>query len=114
MVYTLRFFFSSKCILFHNFNVFGSCIIHILYTGCAKIEKIIPAPKGQTRVENVEYSSCFGNMVRNVASCTRDIKSRNAVAKAEFNHHEISFRQQIGLTFKEETSKLRGPVAQSV
>ena len=30
------FFFSSKCSLFHNSNVFGSCIIHILYTGCAK------------------------------------------------------------------------------
>ena len=40
------FFFSSKCSLFHNSNVFGSCIIHILYTGCAKIKKIIPAPKG--------------------------------------------------------------------
>ena len=36
MVYTLR-FFSSKCSLFHNSNVFGSCIIHILYTGCTKI-----------------------------------------------------------------------------
>ena len=45
MVYTLR-FFSSKCSLFHNSNEFGSCIIHILYTGCAKIKKIIPAPKG--------------------------------------------------------------------
>ena len=31
------FFSSSKCSLFHNSNVFGSCIIHILYTGCAKI-----------------------------------------------------------------------------
>ena len=31
------FFFSSKCNLFHNSNVFGSSIIHILYTGCAKI-----------------------------------------------------------------------------
>ena len=39
MVYNLRFFFSSsKCSLFHNSNVFGSCIIHILYTGCAKIK----------------------------------------------------------------------------
>jgi len=38
MVYTLR-FFSSKCSLFHNSNAFVSCIIHILYTGCAKIEK---------------------------------------------------------------------------
>jgi hypothetical protein len=40
------FFLDSKCSLFHNSNVFGSCIIHILYTGCAKIKKIIPAPKG--------------------------------------------------------------------
>ena len=45
MLYTLL-FFSSKCSLFHNANLFGSCIIHILYTGCAKIKKIIPAPKG--------------------------------------------------------------------
>jgi len=26
--------------LFHNFNVFGSGIIHILYAGCAEIKKI--------------------------------------------------------------------------
>ena len=40
------FFFSSKCSLFHDANLFGSCIIHILYTGCAKIKKIlITAPK---------------------------------------------------------------------
>ena len=44
VVYTLR-FFSSKYSLFHNFNVFGSRIIHILYTVYAKIKKIIPAPK---------------------------------------------------------------------
>ena len=30
-------FFSSKCRLFHNATFFGSCIIHILHTGCAKI-----------------------------------------------------------------------------
>ena len=39
MVYTLRFFSSLKCSLFHNSNWFGSCIIHILYTVCAKIKK---------------------------------------------------------------------------
>ena len=38
MLYTLR-FFSSKCSLFHNANLFGSCIIHILYKGCAKFKK---------------------------------------------------------------------------
>jgi len=31
--------------LFHNSNIFRSCVIHISYTGCAKIKKIIPAPK---------------------------------------------------------------------
>jgi len=31
MVYTLHFFSSSKCRMFHDSNVFGSCIIHILY-----------------------------------------------------------------------------------
>ena len=40
------FFSSSRCSLFHNSNVFGSCIIHILYTVCAKIKRIIPALKG--------------------------------------------------------------------
>jgi len=38
MVYTLR-FSSSKCSLFHNSNVFGACIIHILYIVCVKIKK---------------------------------------------------------------------------
>jgi len=33
------FFFSSKCSLFHNSNVFGSCIIHILFTGVLKLKK---------------------------------------------------------------------------
>ena len=28
---------TSKCRLFHNTTFFGSCIIHILNTGCAKI-----------------------------------------------------------------------------
>ena len=35
------FFSSSKCSLFLNSNVFGSCIIHILFTRCAKIKKKI-------------------------------------------------------------------------
>jgi len=46
MVYTLRFFFSSKFSLFHNSNLFGSGIIPIFIYRCAKIKKIIPAPKG--------------------------------------------------------------------
>jgi hypothetical protein len=30
-------FFSSKCCVFCNANFSGSCVIHILHTGCAKI-----------------------------------------------------------------------------
>jgi len=40
------FFFSSKCRLFHNAYLFVSCIIHILYTGCAKIKKNNSVAKG--------------------------------------------------------------------
>ena len=36
MLHTLR-FYSSECRLFHNATFFGSCVVHILYTGCAKI-----------------------------------------------------------------------------
>jgi len=39
MVYILLFFFFFKMQLFHNSKVFGSCIIHVLYTRCAKILK---------------------------------------------------------------------------
>ena len=38
MVYTLRVFL-FKMQFFHNSNIFGSCIIHILYTERAKIKK---------------------------------------------------------------------------
>ena len=54
------FFSSSKFSLFHNSNIFGSCIIHILYTGCAKIKKkIIPAPKGLITKLNLGVFSDF-------------------------------------------------------
>jgi hypothetical protein len=38
LLHTLRYFFSSKCRLFHKATFFGSCIIRILPTGCAKIK----------------------------------------------------------------------------
>ena len=40
------FFFSSKCRLFHNATCFGSYVIHILYTECAKIKKKKSGSKG--------------------------------------------------------------------
>ena len=39
-------FFLFKMQFFHNANLFGSCIIHILYTGCAKIKKNNSGAKG--------------------------------------------------------------------
>jgi hypothetical protein len=45
----LSIFFSSKCCLFHNATFFGSCVIHILYTGCAKIKKKNSSAKGLTK-----------------------------------------------------------------
>ena len=65
MVYTLRLFFSSKCSLFHNSNVFGTCIIHILYTGCGKIKKkIIPAPRRLMQYYASSVCDLFYNIVR--------------------------------------------------
>jgi hypothetical protein len=40
------FFFFSKRSLFHNANLFGSYIIHILYTGVLKLKKNNSGAKG--------------------------------------------------------------------
>ena len=67
MVYTLLFFFSSlKCSLFHNSNLFGACIIHILYTECAKIKKNNSRAK---RLRMSDATSPLSNMPSK--ACTR-------------------------------------------
>ena len=48
------FFFSSKCSLFHNANLFGSCIIHILYTGVLKLKKNNSGAKGLSMQKSKE------------------------------------------------------------
>ena len=53
------FFPSSKCSLFHNSNVFGSCIIYILYTGCAKIKKKNNGAKSLNMEESNHKLSSF-------------------------------------------------------
>ena len=58
-VYTIR-VFSLKCSLFHNSNVFGSCIIHILYAECAKIKKNNSGAKRLRKSTNAE-TTCRGN-----------------------------------------------------
>jgi hypothetical protein len=44
-------------------------------------------------------------MIANDERCTHEIKSEIATAKAAFNKTK-TFHQQIGLKFKEETSKM--------
>ena len=58
MVYTVR-VFSSKCSLFHNSNLFGSCIIHTLYTGFAKIKKNNSGAKRLKPLRSAENSICY-------------------------------------------------------
>jgi len=41
---------------FHNSNVFGSCIIHILYTGCDKIKKNNSGAKRLTVQVSLPYN----------------------------------------------------------
>jgi hypothetical protein len=50
-------FSSSKYSLFHNSNVFGSCIIHILYIGCAKIKKNNSGAKRLTFKWQIPFSA---------------------------------------------------------
>ena len=95
MVYTLRFFFSSKCSLFHNSNVFGSYIIHILYTGCAKIKKNNSGAKrlrlvdrriqlvrlGGKKPGTQKFSACetFEKCTRNVTAGGTDQRTLHAI-----------------------------------
>ena len=58
------FFSSSKCSLFHNANFFGSCIIHILYTGVLKLKKYNSGAKGLILVIScILWSACVGGCV---------------------------------------------------
>ena len=53
----------------------------------------------QKQMENVEYFHCLGSMITDDPKCVHEIKFRIAMEKA-------AFHQQIGLKFKEETSRM--------
>ena len=59
MVYTLRVFLFKNAVLFHNSNVFGFCITHNLYTGCAKIKKKNNSGARRFRGNYMEYSRVY-------------------------------------------------------
>jgi hypothetical protein len=60
----------------------------------------------QQRLQNVEYFNYLCSMLTNDARCTREIKSRSAMAKSSIQQEEDSFHQQTGFKSKEETGKV--------
>jgi hypothetical protein len=53
----------------------------------------------QKRMENVEYFNYLGNIKKD-ARCIRDIKTRNANAKAAFNRKKTLFTSKLNLNLK--------------
>jgi len=51
----------------------------------------------QKQPENVEYCNCLSSMVTNYAKCTREIKSRIAMAKAALNKKKALFTTKLDL-----------------
>jgi hypothetical protein len=49
----------------------------------------------QKQLENVEYFNYLGRMIANDARCTREIKSRIAMAKAAFNKKKTLFTSKL-------------------
>jgi hypothetical protein len=49
----------------------------------------------QKQLKNVEYFNYLGTMITNDARCTREIKSRIAMAKAAFNKKKTLFTSKL-------------------
>jgi hypothetical protein len=49
----------------------------------------------QKEVENVEHFNYLDNIITNAARCTREIKSRLALAKAAFNKKKTLFTSKL-------------------
>ena len=60
----------------------------------------------QKRLENVECFKYLGSLLTNDGRCTREIKSRIAIAKAAFSKKKTLFTSKLDLNFGEETNKM--------
>ena len=69
--------------MFHNSKVFGSCITHILYTGCAKIKK---NNSGAKRL------ICFKFRVTSRGDEKRHFPKRRVVLAISSNKHKNNFK----------------------
>ena len=88
-------FFPSKCSLFHNSNVFGSCIIHILYTECAKIKKNHSGAKRlTTRAQKEELK------VLKLSQTTVLVPRQNHYGHLSISTQHINFKLNLGKKFE--------------
>jgi hypothetical protein len=59
----------------------------------------------QKQLENVEYFNYLGSMITNDARCTRETKSRIAMAKAAFNKKKNLFTSKLDLYIRKKLVK---------
>jgi hypothetical protein len=62
-------------------------------------------PSFSMELENVENFNYFGSMLTNDATCTREIKSRTAMAKAAFNKNKTLFTSKMDLNLRKKLVK---------
>jgi hypothetical protein len=71
-----------------------------------KVIKILREPSpgqimiDQKQLENVEYFSYLGSVIRNDARCTRGIKSSIVTAKSAFSKKKTHFTSKLGLNLR--------------
>jgi hypothetical protein len=58
----------------------------------------------QKQLENVECFNCLGSMITSDARCTREIKSRIAMAKARFNKKTL-FTSKLDINLRKKLVK---------
>jgi hypothetical protein len=76
------FFPSSNCRLFHNATFFGSCIIHILNTGCAKFKRKFRRLKVKTKTDSITKVQCLNILSFYLLTVWQNRMERDAVVTA--------------------------------
>ena len=66
------FFSSSKCSLFHNSNVFGSCVTHIFIQGVLKLKKNNSGARKLMSKKNLIVAPCIfvESLLLSINNCT--------------------------------------------
>jgi len=89
----------------------GSCYGMEMNVGKTKVMRISRQPSpvtimiNQKQLENVECFKYLGSMLTNDARCTREIKSRIAMAKAAFSKKKTLFTSKLELNLRKKLIK---------